>query len=44
MYSAGVQEREPDGCDLYVGMNALNATAFARTKRDVNGMVRRRSD
>ncbi len=28
-------KNERDGCDIYVGMNALKATAFTRTKHDV---------
>lgn len=28
-------KNEQDGCDIYVGMNALKATAFTRTKHDV---------
>ena len=28
-------KNEKDGCDIYVGMNALKATAFTRTKHDV---------
>jgi hypothetical protein len=28
-------KNERDGCDIYVGMNALRATAFTRTKHDV---------
>ena len=28
-------KNEHDGCDIYVGMNALKATAFTRTKHDV---------
>jgi RepB DNA-primase from phage plasmid len=28
-------KNERDGCDVYVGMNALKATAFTRTKHDI---------
>jgi hypothetical protein len=28
-------KNDRDGCDIYVGMNALKATAFTRTKHDV---------
>lgn len=28
-------KNDHDGCDIYVGMNALKATAFTRTKHDV---------
>jgi RepB DNA-primase from phage plasmid len=28
-------KNDRDGCDIYVGMNALKATAFTRTKQDV---------
>jgi hypothetical protein len=28
-------KNEQNGCDIYVGMNALKATAFTRTKYDV---------
>lgn len=28
-------KNEQDGCDIYVGMNALKATAFTRTKHDI---------
>jgi len=28
-------KNDHDGCDIYVGMNALKATAFTRTKQDV---------
>jgi hypothetical protein len=28
-------KNEHDGCDVYVGMNALKATAFTRTKHDI---------
>jgi len=28
-------KNERDGCDIYVGMNALKATAFTRTKHDI---------
>jgi hypothetical protein len=28
-------KNERDGCDIYVGMNALKATAYTRTKHDV---------
>ena len=28
-------KNERDGCDIYVGMNALKSTAFTRTKHDV---------
>lgn len=28
-------KNDRDGCDIYVGMNALKATAFTRTKHDI---------
>jgi len=31
-------KNDRDGCDIYVGMNALKATAFTRTKLDVHAI------